>query len=258
MPTWDEAQYLKFADQRTRPSHELLARVPLPDAPGSPRFVVDLGCGPGNSTALLQQRWPDARVLGVDNSPEMLARARRDYPDIEWEEADIGHWRAAQTPELIFANAALQWLPDHERLFPALFSQLDAGGVMAVQMPHSFDQPSHRAMREIEGPWSSLITSTRSFSPVSPAAFYYDLLAPQAAHVDLWQTTYEHVMPDAQAIVEWVKGTGLRPYLKALPDTLRKDYLAAYLAAIDHAYPPRSDGRRLFSFPRLFLVAVRR
>jgi trans-aconitate 2-methyltransferase len=253
MARWDDAQYLKFADERTRPAHELLARVPLE----RPARVVDLGSGPGNSTALLRARWPEAQLTGVDNSPEMLGRARHDYPGIEWVEADATSWRAPQPLDLLFANALLQWVPDHEQVFPALFSQLAPGGVLALQMPYNQNEPSHRAMRELPEPFHGHISGARALSRVSSPAFYYDLLAPHAERVDIWQTTYEHVMADPAAIVEWVKGTGLRPYLEALPAALRPEYLARYTRAIDEAYPQRADGKRLFSFPRLFIVAVR-
>jgi trans-aconitate 2-methyltransferase len=253
MPSWDDAQYLKFADERTRPARELLGRVP----PIAVQRVVDLGCGPGNSTALLRERWPEARVTGVDSSSEMLERARKDYPEIEWQQADAGGFESSEPLDVVFANALLQWLPDHARLVPRLFEQLREGGVLALQMPHNFDQPSHRWMRELQGPWSGRTAGLRSASPVGSPAFYYDLLAPRASRVDIWQTTYEHVMPDATSIVEWVKGTGLRPYLDALLPAERSVFLDAYTRALDGAYPARADGKRLFSFPRLFVVAVR-
>jgi trans-aconitate 2-methyltransferase len=253
VPSWDDAQYLKFADERTRAARELLARVP----PIAARRVVDLGCGPGNSTALLRERWPEARITGVDNSSEMLERARRDHPAIDWQQADAASFESREPPDVLFANALLQWLPDHALLLPRWFEQLQTGGVLALQMPHNFDQPSHRWMRELQGPWSALTAGLRSASPVGSPAFYYDLLAPRASQVDLWQTTYEHVMPDASSIVEWVKGTGLRPYLEALQPAERPAFLEAYTRAIDAAYPARVDGKRLFSFPRLFIVAVR-
>ncbi len=253
MPVWDDRQYLKFADERTRPARELLARVPLE----APAEVIDLGCGPGNSTALLLERWPQARLTGLDSSPEMLARARLDRPDIHWLEADIASWTPTRAPDLIFANAVLQWLPDHPTLLPRLFGLLAPGGVLAIQMPDNFDEPSHAWMRNLPGPWSEALQAMRQGPRVLRAGHYYDLLAPHARSVELWHTRYEHVMADAAAIVEWVKGTGLRPYLEALPASQRAAYEAAYLAAIDTAYPPRSDGRRLFSFPRIFLVARR-
>lgn len=253
MTTWDQAQYLKFGDQRTRAAEELLARVPL----ATPARVVDLGCGPGNSTALLHARWPGAQLTGVDNSVDMLARARRDFPDTEWVLADLRGYRAEGPLDVLFANAVLQWLPDHAELFPALLEQVAPGGALAVQMPYNFNEPSHRAMREVDGPWRKRIQEVRALTPVADARFYYDLLAPHTQAVDIWQTTYQHVMADAPAIVEWVKGTGLRPYLDVLTDEERPLYLESYAAAIDRAYPVRSDGRRLFQFPRLFLVAVR-
>ena len=253
MPAWDDKLYLKFADERTRAAHELLARVPLDIA----RLVVDLGCGPGNSTALLRTRWPTARVVGVDNSGEMLRRARADWPELEWVHADIREYRSDTSPDLLFANALLQWLPDHESLIPRLFESLRPGGTLAVQMPRNFNEPSHRLMRELDARWKTRLDGVRSRLPVESPTFYYDLLAPRAQRVDIWQTIYEHVMPDIESIVEWVKGTGIRPYLEALTPDEQVAYLEAYAAALDTAYAPRADGKRLFSFPRIFLVAVR-
>lgn len=256
MPAWDDAQYLKFADERTRAARELLARIPVTE----PARVVDLGCGPGNSTELLAARWPAAHVTGVDNSAAMLDRARRDLPQIEWVEDDVASWQAGGPVEVLFANAVLQWLPDHATLFPQLFAKVAEGGALAVQVPRNFSEPSHRLMRELPGPWRERLdaaTTLRTASPVDTPAFYYDLLAPHARRVDIWQTTYEQVMPDAKAIVEWVKGTGLRPYLEALgDDEERAQFTAAYTEAIDAAYPKRADGKRLFTFPRLFIVAT--
>lgn len=253
---WDDRQYLKFADERTRPARELLARAAmLLEAP--PQAYVDLGCGPGNSTELLAARWPQARGTGVDNSPEMLQRARTDFPGLEWIESDIVGWRPAAPVDLLFANAALQWLPDHTALFPALLESVNSGGVFAVQMPRNFGEPSHRLMRETDGPWRQRIQAVQARAAVHTPAFYYDLLAPRVRQLDIWQTIYEHVMPDSEAIVEWVRGTGLRPFLDALREEEVDDFLAAYRAGLDSAYPPRSDGRRLFSFSRIFIVAQR-
>lgn len=253
MSQWDDRQYLKFADERTRAAIELLARVPLATA----ERVVDLGSGPGNSTALLAARFPSAQVTGVESSGEMLARARRDYPQLEWIETDLRHYRPERAVDLVFANAVLQWVPDHATLLPSLLGLVRPGGVLAVQMPKNFDEPSHRLMREIPGPFARRLQQVRDLTPVQSAAYYYDLCAPFASSVDIWQTTYEHVMPDVASIVEWVKGTGLRPYLDALTSAERSIYLDAYAAAIDDAYPPRVDNKRLFTFPRLFLVATR-
>jgi trans-aconitate 2-methyltransferase len=260
MSVWNDQQYLKFAEERTRPARELLSRVPLTSAAS----VVDLGCGPGNSTALLCERYPGARVTGVDNSSAMLERAEKDLPGVSWVNADVATYRAADPVDVLFANAVLQWLPDHEQLLPSLLEQVRPGGALAVQIPRNFEEPSHRLMRETEAEahlglasWVERLKSVRSLTRVAAPEFYYDLLAPHAAHVDIWQTNYQHVMADAPAIVEWVKGTGLRPYLDALPDAERAHYLERYTAGIDAAYPVRVDGRRLFNFPRLFIVAIR-
>ena len=253
MTSWSDAQYLLFASERTRPARELLSRVPLASA----RHVVDLGCGPGNSTALLRERWPDARLTGVDSSAEMLRRAQQDLPGVDWVCADAGCFTSSQPLDVLFSNALLQWLPDHANLLPALLAQLAPGGVLAIQMPYNFSEPSHRLMRETPGPWAARTSSVRARSPVETPAFYYDALAPIASAVDIWQTRYEHVMPDVTAIVEWVKGTGLRPYLDVLEPEERSAYVAAYAQGLDAAYPSRRDGRRLFSFPRLFVVATR-
>jgi trans-aconitate 2-methyltransferase len=250
---WNDAQYLRFGDERTRAARELLVRVPLERA----SRVVDLGCGPGNSTALLRERWPDASLSGIDNSPEMLERARRDFPSIEWVLGDAGSYRASEPVDLLFANAVFHWLPDHATLFPSLIEQVRNGGALAVQMPQSFEEPSHHLMREVRKRLFPGRSAVNAATPIAGPAFYYDLLAPRATAVDIWRTTYEHVMPDAAAIVEWVKGTGLRPYLDDLSEHERTAYLAAYQAAIDRAYPAQVDGKRLFSFPRLFIVAVR-
>ena len=253
MSNWDDAQYLKFAQERTRAARELLCHVTIE----SPQRVIDLGCGPGNSTALLRSRWPNAHLLGVDSSSVMLERARGDAPDIDWVEADVRGWLPEEPVEVLFANAVFQWLPDHAKLFPRWFERLQPGGVLAVQMPRNFAEPSHRLMRELPGAWAARIAGGREVSSVASPSFYYDLLAPRAAAVDIWQTTYEHVMPDAVSIVEWVKGSGLRPYLETMAEEERKMYLEAYTTSVAAAYPERSDGRRLFSFPRLFLVARR-
>ncbi|MES1210288.1 MAG: methyltransferase domain-containing protein, partial [Pseudomonadota bacterium] len=201
-------------------------------------------------------RWPAAQVTGVDSSEQMLARARQDDPGVEWVCADAATFVPAQPVDLLFANAVLHWVPDHARLFPALMDRLTPGGVLAVQMPESFDLPSHRLMREIRAAIAPGRPAAGAALPVEEAAFYYDLLAPRARAVDIWRTTYAHVMADAEAIVEWVMGTGLRPYIDDLGDA-RAAFLSAYRRGIQAAYPARIDGKRLFPFPRLFIVAIR-
>ena len=253
---WNPELYKRFEDERTRPARELLARVAL-DAPAR---IADLGCGPGNSTELLVQRFPGAEVIGVDNSQAMLASARERLPDCCFELSDIATWQPDTPPDLIYANAALQWVGDHERLIPRLFSQLAPGGVLAVQMPDNRDEPTHRLMREVAGldPYATLIRDAAAVrTSILSLDTYYDLLAPDAAGVDVWRTAYQHPMASAAKIVEWLRSTGLRPFVDPLPDELRSAFLAEYEQRIAQAYARRADGRLLLAFPRLFFVARR-
>ncbi len=254
--TWDPALYRRFETQRTQPARDLLARVPLE----RPRLVVDLGCGPGNSTELLARRFPDAAVLGIDTSDAMLANARERLPTVRFEQGDIATWVPDAAPDLIYANAALQWVGQHATLVPRLFGLLAPGGVLAVQVPDNRDEPSHRLMREVAaaGPWASQIGNAADRLGVLPAATYYDLLAGQGGEVEVWRTVYHHPMDTPGAIVEWVKGTGLQPFLAPLSDDQRPAFLQQYEAAIAESYPVRTDGKRLLLFPRLFFVALKR
>jgi trans-aconitate 2-methyltransferase len=252
MPEWDEAQYLKFADARTRPAAELLARVPL----DAPQLLVDLGCGPGNSTALLQARWPSSQIIGVDSSEPMLSVARSELPRVRFVQADVRRFRPAEPADLLFANAVLHWLPDHDGLFPELLTRLTPGGCLAVQMPDNWQEPSHRLMREVAQRYLPDLSAVKVHAPIKSSDAYYDLLAPRARLLDVWQTRYQQVMPDAAAIVEWVKGSGLRPYLEAVASHQQAAFLRDYEHEISQAYPARSDGKRLFAFPRLFIVCL--
>ncbi|HTC44170.1 MAG TPA: trans-aconitate 2-methyltransferase [Steroidobacteraceae bacterium] len=258
MLTWNPELYRRYEDERTRPAAELLARVSLARA----RHVVDLGCGPGNSTELLVRRFPQAQVLGVDNSPAMLKSAAERLPRVRFELADIATWDAGpQRPDLIYANAALQWVPDHERLLPRLLAALAAGGVLAIQMPDSREEPTNRLMRALAArdPWRGVIgDASRARTELLRIEDYYDLLATAAARVEVWHTIYQHPMASAAAIVEWVRATGLRPFVDPLPQALRVSFLAEFERGIDAAYPPRTDGQRLLAFPRLFIVAQAR
>ena len=260
MLAWNAKLYSRFEDERTRPAADLLARVPLAD---DTAYVVDIGCGPGNSTELLAQRFANAQVLGIDNSQDMLVAARERLANARFELADIGSWQAqtvnGRLPDLIFANAALQWVPDHPALFPRLLSMLAPGGVLAIQMPDNRDEPTHRLMRALAAcePWASHIGDPHAVrTDLLTLDAYYDLLAGNA-QVDTWRTAYQHPMDSAAAIVQWVSGTGLRPFLQPLGAELQASFVAEYTRRIDAAYRPRSDGKRLLAFPRLFLVAQR-
>jgi trans-aconitate 2-methyltransferase len=249
MPTWNADQYLKFGEDRIRPCHDLLNRIVSP----SVRRIVDLGCGPGNSTAVAAARWPDADIAGVDNSSAMIDVARKDQPHRRWIFEDITSWAsdAQDRFDLVFSNAALQWVPEHAALFPRLLQRVDAGGALAVQIPADFNALPHRLMREL-APAGIRAKEWYSNEP----AFYYDVLAGRAKKVDIWEAIYQHVLADADDIVEWYKGSGLRPFLDAMPGEAERDrFMTEYRAKIREAYPSRSDGRVLFPFRRLFVVA---
>jgi trans-aconitate 2-methyltransferase len=254
MPTWDPRQYLKFTDHRLRPALDLLAQIQLDD----PRIVFDLGCGPGNITRLLAERWPAAQVVGVDSSAAMLAKARQEAPAVTFIEADINSWTAPQPPQLLFSNATLHWIDGHAELLPRLLRQLSPGGVLAVQMPRNHDAPSHLLMTAAaeDGPWRTRLADVRHvLRSVEPPDAYYRILAPIARRIDIWETEYLHVLEGENPVVEWTKGTGLRPYLDALDEPDRSGFLAAYSARVAAAYPKQADGRTLLPFRRIFLIA---
>lgn len=268
---WDARQYLKFEAERTRPARDLLAEVPLAALPlQDGALVVDLGCGPGNSTELLGARFPNAEILGLDTSREMIAAAEARFASekvpralssrTRFAHADARALKLERPADLIFANAVLQWVPDHARLFPHLVAQLREGGILAVQMPDNLEEPSHVALREaaMAGPWGAELreaVAERAILP--PVGFYYDLLAPRTRVLEIWHTIYNHPLDSAEAIVEWMKGTALRPFLEPLEADERAAFLAAYTARLREAYPARVDGKVLLAFPRLFLVAQR-
>ncbi|NDL62343.1 trans-aconitate 2-methyltransferase [Acerihabitans arboris] len=254
MPDWNPELYRQFEAERTRPALELLSRIPLT----SPARITDLGCGPGNSTQGLQERFAQAVVAGIDSSAAMLDSARQRLPQCRFSRDDIATWRPAAAQDIIYANASLQWVPDHQTLFPRLFSLTAPGGCLAVQMPDNREEPSHREMRRIAGeaPWRQHIGDTAAVRvKVLSAEQYYDLLAPDAESVDIWRTTYFHVMPSADAIVEWVRATGLRPFVERLDEDLRSTFITRYRQALQDAYPARAGGTVLLAFPRLFIVA---
>jgi trans-aconitate 2-methyltransferase len=253
--TWEPERYLTFGDQRTRPALDLLARVPLEKA----ARVADLGCGPGNATALLAQRWPEAAIVGVDHSPEMLAQARATGIRATWVEAEIAAWTPDHPLDLIYSNAALQWLGDHMALLPRLMGQLCAEGVLAVQMPRNSQAPSHAMLRATakSGPWADRLAAILDWRPVAAPEWYYDLLAPHAQALDVWEAEYLHVLEGDDPVLRWTRSTALRPVLQALKAEQFAAFEAAYAARLRAAYPKRADGRTLFPFRRLFIVAQR-
>ncbi|MCW3474821.1 trans-aconitate 2-methyltransferase [Limobrevibacterium gyesilva] len=251
---WDPGQYLRYGDERLRPALDLMARVPL-DAPSR---VVDLGCGPGNVTSILKQRWPQAEVTGVDGSAPMLAKAATAAPGCRFVQADIAAWTPDAPPDLLYSNAALHWLGGHAALFARLLSLLAPGGVLAAQMPAMHDAPIRALQHDIaaNGPWAELLTDVDSAPPILEPGAYWDLLKPLSASLDIWETIYLHALRGEDAVVQWASGTSLKPFLDKLPPELRRDYLRAYGDAVRPIYPRRADGTTLLPFRRLFIMAT--
>jgi len=254
--TWSAAQYTKFEKERNRPVMDLLAQIPS----GSIRKAVDIGCGPGNSTELLKARFPEAIVSGIDSSPDMISAARKRMPDLSFEISDISTWEGDGPYDLIFANASLQWVPDHAAVLPALVKKLNKNGVLAIQMPDNFEEPAHRAMRSIaaDGPWSEKLVQASKRIARENAAWYFKTLRDEVSTVDIWRTTYFHALAGgAEAIVEWFKGTGLRPFLDLLSQEEKTEFLEKYTEEIAKGYTLFPDGQVLLPFPRLFILATR-
>jgi trans-aconitate 2-methyltransferase len=254
--SWDPSQYLKFAGERLRPAVDLLARIES----AAPATVIDLGCGAGNLAALLQARWPAARLTGVDGSPEMLAQARRDHPGARFEQADIGTWRPPAPVDVLYSNAALHWIEGHEALIPRLLAEAVApGGTLAIQMPRNFGAPSHTTIVETieQGPWRSRLEPYLRRAPVAPPDAYWRLLEGRAADVQIWETEYLQVLTGENPVAEYTKGTWLKQFLDRLEGAERGAFEADYRNRVRVHYPPQPNGRTLFPIRRLFIVARR-
>jgi trans-aconitate 2-methyltransferase len=250
---WDTALYLKFEEERTLPARDLLVRLR-----SNARRIVDLGCGPATSTQLLAARYGEADILGVDNSDQMLAAARARLPAVAFEKHEIGAWGPSIRPDLIFANAALQWLPNHHELIPRLMSYLTTDGCLAIQMPDNRQEPSHALMRMVaaDGPWADrLVPVAKTRGLIGIYSDYYRWLKPLSSRVEIWQTTYVHPLPGVGALVDWFRGSGLRPFLNPLDECERQEFIARYMEGLAEAYPPEPDGSLLFLYPRLFVIA---
>lgn len=250
---WNPDVYMKFGALRTRPALELASRC------GSvgDGLIYDLGCGPGNSTQILASLNPDARLVGVDSSTEMLYRAANEGPPgALWTLGDLESWTADEPADLIFSNAAFQWLDSHEQLLPRLLDQLKPGGKLAIQMPQNFSAPSHVLMRQIasEGPFAEKLSPVLRHDPVGSPQNYYDLFAARAVSIDIWETEYAQILEGEDPVFNWVSGTALRPLMAALDEDEQASFAVGYKRALTQSYPRRSDGKTLFPFKRIFMV----
>lgn len=253
MAKWNAEQYLKYAGERTQPAIDLATRIPVE----APERVVDIGCGPGNSTEVLARRFPDAHILGVDNSPEMIEAAREAHPQLEFAlcDATTGLEALGTGFDVAFSNACIQWVPDHPALLRRMLALLRPGGTLAIQIPYNFEEPIHRIIAEVSRIWLAG-QNPRIFYTLA-AGDYYDLLAECASSFSIWQTTYYHVMRSHEDILEWYRGTGLRPYLALLAEADRPAFEQDILTRVRAAYPRQRNGDILFRFPRLFMLATR-
>jgi len=253
---WNPQQYLKFSGHRLRPAVDLLMRIP----DFAVKSVADLGAGAGNVTRLIKERWPDAKVTGVEGSAEMVAAGKNAAPEVEWQHQDLKGWNPARTYDVIYSNAALHWLPDHAKLFPSLMQKVAASGILAVQMPRNFGAASHLLIGEtaLNGPWRSKVEHLVTPPPVQPPGFYHDLLAPHAQNIDIWETEYLQVLEGDNPVKEWTKGTWLTRYLDILGGDEKAAFEAAYGERVAKAYPRNAAGQTLFPFRRLFTVAQRK
>ena len=255
---WSAAQYLKFEEQRTRPARDLLSQVPL----SSPKRIIDLGCGPGNSTAVVLNRYPSAHVTGMDSSADMIKTAKAALPQVDFALGDLSSYTPGEPVDLLFSNAVFQWIAHADRIpiMKRLIESLQPGGVFAFQVPDNYLEPSHKSMRAVaqEGPWAETLAPLKpGLGPFHTPQQLYDELKPLCSSVDIWHTYYNHSLPGHEEIVEWVKGTGLRPFVDPLAADQKEGFLKAYLESIRKVYPSSVDGNVLLRYPRLFLVAVR-
>jgi trans-aconitate 2-methyltransferase len=250
---WDPTQYLKFERPRLQPGLDLLHRLTRL----TPRRVVDLGCGTGELTALLARQFSQAQVTGLDRSEQMLRRAREAHPELTFAQADAATWMPQVRPDVLFSNAALHWVADHQTLLPRLLDCVFEGGALAVQLPRNFEAPSHTLIREVATQLGLLERLALPDEPVLSAQRYHELLSPHASALDIWETTYLHELEGEDPVFEWVKGTALLPVQERLDEETFERFAERYRQALRQAYPPGEDGRTLFRFRRLFILARR-
>lgn len=256
MTTWNPSLYLQYGNQRTQPAIDLTSRI----ASEQPRDIIDLGCGTGNSTAILKSRWPDATVSGLDSSPDMLAKARESDATISWLQADLDHWQPPQAFDIIFSNAAFQWVADIEAVLTRLFNGLSKQGVLAFQVPNNTRSPFYKEMIAMaESPqWRDYLDSVKTTLTYKDASYYYDLLNDRSSQLFIWETEYFQVMEGAEGIIEWASSTSLSPYLQALPsEDAQMAYKEELLERYRNAYPAMNSGKVLFPFNRQFVIAYR-
>lgn len=256
MSDWNPSSYLKFRNERTQPSIDLVSRIEMVN----PSSIIDIGCGPGNSTQVLFERWPNADVIGLDNSQEMIIKAKSDYPYRKWVLADAAHYDPRETFDIVFSNATLQWIQNHEKLIPRLYSFLKDRGALAVQVPANNESPLHKSLLAMskDARWSKFTGDCDRLLNYQSASHYYDILVSLSSKIGLWETTYYHILSNHQALIEWYRSTGMRPFLERLPDDhCRRQFENEVLNGCRESYKVQKDGKILYPFKRIFFIAYK-
>ncbi len=255
MSDWNPTQYLRFGNERLRPAIELIDRINVE----SPKTIYDLGCGTGSITAILQEKWPDANVTGVDSSPNMLDKASQDHPKITWQQSDLNTWKPDTKPDLIYSNAAFQWTPNHEVLLPRLLETIVQDGIFAIQLPKNWREPSHASICKIarEPQWNERLEPYIMENPVSEPLDYYDLLSPYSKSIDMWETTYMQVLTGDYPVLEWTKGTVLPPLFSQLSNQEQRLFIDKYKSELASNYVKRNNGNTIFPFTRMFMIVYK-
>lgn len=258
---WDANLYLKFADARMRPALDLMGRLDPANAARPGHAIYDLGCGAGNISRILAERFPGAPVVGIDSSEQMLEKARSQTADprVSFAKGDLAHFKPDAPPAILYSNAAYHWLPGHIDMFPELLKLLPPGGQLAIQIPRNHEAPSHALMHEAarSGPWAAKLKGIGGIAPVEEPSRYFDVLKPLSADLEVWETIYQQVLTGKDPVAQYTSSTGLRPFLEALAEPERTQFYEKYAELIAKAYPTRADGITLFPFRRLFIVARR-
>lgn len=254
MSDWNSKQYLKFKKERTQPAIDLVSKIQL----DSPVSIIDIGCGPGNSSSVLNKRYPSAKVLGVDNSLDMLNRAKKEHPDIDFKllDASDDEWKLDAKFDIVFSNACIHWIPEHKKLLSKMMNILNEGGIMAIQVPMNYDEPIHKILNEISRSekWNDKFGRQRIFHTLTVEE-YYDILSEISSDFEIWVTTYCHRMKSLDDIIEWYKSTGLKPYLDVLNDEEKDIIISEVIDELKKYYTVQKNGEIIFRFPRLFFTA---
>jgi len=254
MVDWNSSQYLMFENERTQPAIDLVNRIYVND----PKMIIDIGCGPGNSTQVLAEKFPNAYILGVDSSSNMIEAAKRNYPNLDFKTCDAGKELSMidNNFDIVFSNACIQWIPNHNQLLKNMIGLLKTGGILAVQTPVNYEEPIHKIIKEVSTSekWKSEFTNPRSLYNLTQSE-YFDLLSEVSSEFSMWETIYLHKLKSYNDIMDWYRGTGLRPYLNALSDEKKKFFEHDIFDRVIKEYPIQKSGNIIFRFPRLFFIA---